>query len=57
MWSMSCNYQYATANNKYMRKHNKDKESEYLIYWDTAFTNEQCIKNYLLTILNGEKTH
>ena len=27
-------HQYATANNKYLRKHNKDKELSYLMYWD-----------------------
>ena len=26
-------HRYATANNKYMRNHNKGKESLYLVYW------------------------
>ena len=27
-------YQYAKANNKYMKNHEKNKESLYLQYWD-----------------------
>ena len=27
-------YRYATANNKYMRNHNKDKKSSYVMFWD-----------------------
>ena len=27
-------HQPTTANNKYMRKHSKDKELSYLMYWD-----------------------
>ena len=27
-------HQYATTNNKHMRKRNKCKESSYLMYWD-----------------------
>ena len=29
-----CIYQYAKANNKYMKNHDKNKESSYLQYWD-----------------------
>ena len=47
-------HQYTIANNKYMRNHNRDKESSYLIYWDigmqTICKNGQCLKNYLVTI-------
>ena len=41
-------HQYAKANNKYMKKYNKNKESPYLKYWDVNnFMNEQCQKSYL----------
>ena len=32
-------YQYAKADKKYMKDHNKDKESSYLQYWDV---NNSC---------------
>ena len=31
---MSCDFQYAKANNKYIKYHNKNKEFSYLKYWN-----------------------
>lgn len=42
-------HRYTTANNKYMRKHKKNKESSYI----TIGMNWKYLKNYLLAILNG----
>ena len=48
-------HQYTTANNEYMRKHSKDKESSYLTYWDANnLYGWTILKNYLQINLNGK---
>ena len=41
-------HRYATTNNKDMRKHNKGKESSYLMYWDANNLYEQAMSQKLL---------
>ena len=39
-------YQYAKANNKYMKDYDKIKESSYLQYWDVNYIVAQCHKSF-----------
>ena len=39
-------YQYAKANNKYMKDYDKIKESSYLQYWDVNYIVGQCHKSF-----------
>ena len=41
-------YRHAKANNEYMKIYDKNNEASYIIYMDI-----QCLKNYLLMVLNG----
>ena len=48
-------YRHAKANYKYMKIHDKNNESSYIIYiWmQTIYMDMQCLKNYQLMVLNG----
>ena len=39
-------HRYVKTNNKYMKNHDKDKESSYLVYVDAKNLDGQCVKSY-----------
>ena len=47
-------HRHAKANNKCMKIYDKNKESSYIIYMDAnSLYDIQCMKDYLLMVLNG----